>query len=166
VQVLFVRHAYAGDPDPDTWPDDNKRPLTKKGARKFLPAAQGLKGAIPAPDKVLSSASARTWQTARLLSDQAGWVEPDTSAALEDGSDPSDITEYLNQSYEDGMRTIVLVGHGPQLTSLMSYMLTGNKEEADLKLKKGGAALIDYNKPGESELKWVMPRKALARLGT
>lgn len=159
-----MRHAYAGEADPDEYPDDDKRPLTKKGARKFLPAARGLGHTVPKPDKVLASGTARTWQTARLLSEQADWPDPEKSDVLDDGSDPEDTGKMLGDLWDQGVRHIALVGHGPQLSSVIAYMLTGESDGGDVKLKKGGAALLDYSKPGESELKWVMPRKALAQL--
>ncbi len=164
MQVLLVRHAYAGDPDPEKWPDDDLRPITKKGARKFVPAAQGLGKSVNKPDRVLAAPAARTWQTARLLSDQTGWPHPIKSELLDDGAYAEGVSKKLDALWDEGDRVVVLVGHGPQLATVISYLMTGEDQGKDVNLKKGGAALIDYTKPGESELKWVMPRKALARL--
>ena len=43
--LLLVRHAHAGDRDPNQWPDDRDRPLTDKG-RKLR--AEGWKVSEPA----------------------------------------------------------------------------------------------------------------------
>ena len=164
INIVLVRHAYAGLADPEKWPDDEARPVTPKGAQRFVKAAKGLANAVR-PEKVLTSGAKRTWQTAKLLTHYGGWPEPERSVLLEHGSDMRDAAAEIDRLQGEGIGNVGIVGHEPLLSALISYLLTGEVTDVTTKLKKGGAAWIVYNgKPGDAHLMWVMPRKALANL--
>lgn len=162
VHLVLVRHAEAGDPDPKKYPDDAARPLTKKGAKKFAKAARGL-GQLAKPDRVLCSPSARTSQTAQLLSQHAGWPEPVANEALDDDHSPGDVIKAVT-SLEDKPKVVGLVGHGPNLLELLTRLTDGHANDDAPNFDKGGAAMIKIKrkiKPGTGKLEWMLDQKSL-----
>lgn len=163
LHLVLVRHAEAGLPDPKAWPDDARRPLTHRGIRKFKKAAAGL-GNLIQPDVVLTSPFARTMQTADLLNWDAGWPAAVADEALDDASSPEQTVAAIRAL--KGKPTVVgLVGHGPNLQNLSSYLLGTDTPAIDF--DKGGAALIEVPKrtmkAGTGTLKWSMRQKELKK---
>src|SRR6266542_4519154 len=115
MNLYLVRHAIAGAGDPNLWPDDSLRPLTKKGARKFRKAACGLGRFAPRPEVVLSSPYARAWQTAEILAEEVDWPDPIACDALKEYA-PSHVMAALASHASAG--TVALVGHEPYLSAL------------------------------------------------
>ena len=66
LQLLLVRHAIAEERGA-AWPDDEQRPLSHDGARKWKRAARGLARVVPVVDQLLTSPLTRTFQTAEIL---------------------------------------------------------------------------------------------------
>jgi broad specificity phosphatase PhoE len=66
VHLLLVRHAIAEERGA-AWPDDDQRPLSHDGARKWKRAARGLARVVPSVDLLLTSPLTRTFQTAEIL---------------------------------------------------------------------------------------------------
>jgi phosphohistidine phosphatase len=164
VDVYLVRHAFAAHADPDRWPDDSLRPVTVEGAERFRAAARGLRRVAPGVDVVLSSGFARSWQTAELLREEAGWPAPESCPELEAGRSSASAVDVLRRRTEEA---IALVGHEPHLSRLASLLCTGDEGTLDLELKKGAVALLsidDAVEPGEASLRWAAPPKLLRRL--
>jgi phosphohistidine phosphatase len=165
VDVHLVRHAIADRRDPARWPDDAKRPLTAEGIARFRSAARGLRRLVPRVETVLSSPYARSWQTAVILHEDAGWPAPDRCPALEAVRPSSDAVEVLEGL--DSASSVALVGHEPYLSRLASLLLSGNESLIQLELKKGGVALIafaDHSRPGAGLLRWSASPKILRAL--
>jgi phosphohistidine phosphatase len=161
IELYIVRHAYAGERDPEQWPDDRLRPLTPKGERKFRRAAEGLGILVPGVDVVLSSSWVRAWRTAEILERRACWPAPERLAALE-AAPPAPVVAAL-ASYGSG-DAIALVGHEPFLGWLASYLLTGDPHHARLTLKKGAALALDVEGSiglGKATLRWLLQPRVL-----
>ncbi len=120
MDLYIIRHAVAHKPAKDRWPDDAKRPLTQRGEERFRRAARGILRLVPEVEAVLSSPFVRAWRTAEIL-EQAGWPAPALLEELEPDYPPHKV---LNALY-DGLGSMALVGHRPQLHELVSYLLTG-----------------------------------------
>src|SRR4051794_41974407 len=100
VELTFIRHADAGDPE--AWQgDDDVRPLSRKGERQADRLGRFLAGVGFAPDAVVTSPKLRALQTAQIVAERidkpfsidtrlAGPVSPDTPATLlRAGGDPA-----------------------------------------------------------------------------
>lgn len=164
LNVYLVRHAFADHADPERWPDDSKRPLTKDGVRKFAAAARGLRQIVPDVDVVLSSGFARAWQTAEILHDEAGWPKPEECPPLEAHRAAASAIDVLRERNE---ASVALVGHEPYLSSLASLLCAGGEDVLHLELKKGAVALVDVPGevgPGTSYLCWSVRPKMLRAL--
>ena len=160
--VYLIRHAVAHKRDQARWPDDRRRPLTPEGEKEFEGAARGLARIVPEVEVLLSSPYERAWRTAEILAEQAGWPAPETLPALEPDIPPEKVLIAL-ETYA-GKRSIALAGHRPGLHELAVYLLTGDAGGADMKIKKGGVACIEFDevpKAGAGKLRWLFTPKVL-----
>ena len=146
--VYVVRHAIAEQYDAERWPDDAKRPLTKRGEESFREAARGLRIVAPAVEVVLSSPYVRAWRTAEILHEEAGWPAPERCEELEAGRSPSDALDVVRRR-----GTVAAVGHEPLLSGLVSLLLGAI---LPIDFKKGGVALVE-----DGVLRWYATPKIL-----
>lgn len=161
--LYIVRHAVAFDRDSARWPDDRERPLTKKGERRFVAVADVLKAMELPVKRLLSSTLMRAWQTARLLEKEAQWPAPQKFAPLEPGHEPGEVVAGLSKYRDD---VIALVGHEPNLSQLVGYLVANNNNGPILEMKKGGVACIEFNGApvaGRGKLLWLAPPRLLLR---
>jgi phosphohistidine phosphatase len=165
MDLYLVRHAIAWPHDAHRWPDDSRRPLTSEGIKRFRRAARGLRRIAPSVDVVLASPFPRAWETAELLSDEAGWPSPVRCEPLEAGRDAQEtlggIRPYLRAE------AVVLVGHEPNMSEVASLLLTKSPTAVQLELKKGGAACLTVEGSGSTQasiMRWLLSPKILRRL--
>ena len=162
--LYLVRHAYASHADPTRWPDDAQRPLTDEGTARFREAARGLGRIVPIVDVVLSSGYARSWQTAELLHDAAGWPAPAECPELEPGRPPSAVIHVVRRYT---VRSLAVVGHEPDLSKLASLLCTGREEALRIEVKKGAVVSLSFAEPvepGRGCLRWIVPPRVLRKL--
>jgi phosphohistidine phosphatase len=163
--VYLIRHAVAHKRDPERWADDSRRPLTPEGEEEFMGAARGLVRVVPEVEILLSSPYERAWRTAEILAEQTGWPAPERLPALEPDVPPAKVVIAL-ETYE-GKQSIALAGHRPGLHELAVYLLTGDAGGADMKIKKGGVACIEFDDApmaGAGKLRWLFTPKVLRNL--
>jgi phosphohistidine phosphatase len=160
-ELYLVRHAIAAERG-DEWPDDSKRPLTRRGADRFRDAVRGLSALGVAPDEIFTSPLVRAVQTAELLAaglDGKPTVRPLDSLAP--GHPPATTLTHLAKAAR-GER-MALVGHEPDLGELAAYLIGA---ERPLPFRKGGACRIDVVALGAKtgSLIWFMPPRVLREL--
>jgi phosphohistidine phosphatase len=162
MDLYLVRHGVAYEQDPKRWPNDADRPLTPEGEREFLDVARALAPVADAPELVLSSSFARAWRTAELLSEGAGWPEPQEFRALEADRPTVAVLDAL-APFGD-RRSLALVGHEPGMSELAWLLLAGKPRERVIRFKKGGAALLKTSgapAAGGASLRWLLTPQAL-----
>ncbi len=156
VRVHLLRHAHAGDAS-EWMGDDDRRPLTTKGRQQsqrlgaFL-AAQGVR-----PDVIVSSPKTRAQQTAEIVASKLG-MSVKLDRRLADGFGKQELWALLD---ETGAREPMFVGHDPDFSSLLTYLL----DAAGVSMKKGALASIDLHTKlgdGEGDLRWLIPPELLA----
>lgn len=165
--LILVRHAKACERDAVAWPDDALRPLTDEGRRDFRRFARALRELVGGVDAVESSGFARAWQTALLLAEHAGFPAPSRLALLEaaegvargEAGDPTDALCRRLDAEAPG-RTLVWVGHEPELSRLASRLLTGDPEALSIDFRKGAALALGIaaadGGPRRAELLWMV----------
>lgn len=164
VRVVLVRHGPAERRDAARWPNDDRRPLTRKGKAQTRRAAQGLARLTSPVSKMASSAADRAFETAELLAD-ALTSRPDleTWPELAPGNFPQPIFSRLRRAARPGQE-LLLVGHEPTIAEFLGMALPA-KEPTELHLTKGGAACLEFPngiRPGAGRLVWLYTRKELA----
>jgi phosphohistidine phosphatase len=158
-QLYLLRHADAGDPD--AWRgDDAVRPLSDKGRRQ----AQRLGSLLAAlgfePDAILTSPKLRAAETAELVAGALG-RKAEVDDRLAAGFGPESLAAIVAGA--DGARRIVLVGHDPDFSDVLSTLVG-----TEIAMKKGALARVDLMGgigPGSGTLRWLLPPDAVPGRG-
>ena len=168
MDLYLVRHAVAFRKDLDRWRHDSKRPLTPEGEEEFRLAARGLARMVPRVDVLLSSPAQRAWRTAEILSELDSWPAPEPSpvfAASRRRASPEKATLVLGD-YADA-KYVAVVGHKPRLQELAAYLLTGEGDGVEIKIRTGSVMCIRFDGapvPRTGKLRWLLTPKALLLL--
>jgi phosphohistidine phosphatase len=164
MRVFLVRHAVAHERDRQRWPDDSLRPLTPAGRRKFHQAARGLARLLPRSTLILTSPFVRARETAELLSAAGQRCRLEERPELAAAQTARIGLELLRKQRQS---CVVLVGHEPYLSNLLSLALAGPTRRIEVEFKKGGAACLEFRGrvvAGGAVLASFLPPKALRAL--
>ena len=160
---MIVRHAAAVERGSGGFEDDD-RPLTPEGERKFKESAKGAARLFDPPAAILTSPLPRALRTAEILRDAFGPDVPlKPTTALSYGTLQE--LEALLSPFPDGA-LVAIVGHEPTLSERLAR-LVGAKDAGPFAFKKGGMALVELGKglqPG-AMLEQLLPPKALREIG-
>ena len=162
MKILIIRHGIAAQST--SKPSDETRKLTKEGRQKMKKAARGLKALEEQIDLIATSPLTRATQTAEIVGEVYHGTRIVQIAALSPGRPPAVLLEWLNA--HPPTATVALIGHEPHLSTFLCWLLTG-LQESFVKLKKGGAALLEINGPataGRAKLVWLMKPGQLREL--
>ena len=160
MRLFIVRHAWAGEREPEQWPDDDLRPLTRDGQKRFGKFIKRLVKRGFAPAVVATSPLARCQQTAELVVEHLS-THPEiiTLDALSPESDLAALVEWTAARNED---SIAWVGHAPSVSHLAAALIGG--DNVDIRFAKGAVAAIDFAQliaPGNGQLQWLATAKLL-----
>ena len=163
-ELYLVRHAIAAERG-DEWPDDTKRPLTKRGISRFRKCASGLRELEAAVDEIFTSPLVRAKQTADLLAAGMDGKPPvKILDALAPGHTAQDVMTQLAKAAK--RRRIALVGHEPELGELAAHLIGASRA---MPFKKGGVCRVDVESLTSKRagtLIWFVGPKVLRELGT
>ena len=166
MKLLIIRHAIAEDREEfgKSGKPDEQRPLTRAGRRRMKEAAKGLKRAVDSIDHLATSPLVRAAQTAEIISDAWDIGGAEVIPALAPEARPEAFAEWCAQHAEKDV--VAVVGHEPHLSSLATWLLTG-QDGSRIELKKGGACLIDLGpeiRSGSGTLLWLLTPRIMRRL--
>lgn len=163
MRLLIVRHAIAV-PRGTAGIEDDARPLTSHGVKRFERAARGIAALLPPPDALLTSPLPRARHTAELLAAAWGGIDVSDEPALAGGD--LDALGRLLDARRRRCKLLAIVGHEPHLSQVLAHVV-GARHAPPLEFRKGGAALVDL--PGRfaqgGALLWFLPPRVLRRLG-
>jgi phosphohistidine phosphatase len=163
MKLLIIRHGAAMDRDvfAQTGQSDDLRPLTRDGKREMKKVAEGLRKEIDAIDVLATSPLIRAVQTAEIVAEAYGMeVSETTNVFLPEAR--LDEFERWSRAYRE-RKTVAIVGHEPHLSCLTTWLLTG-KRESGVRLKKGGACLLEFEaevERGSGTLNWLLTPRQL-----
>jgi phosphohistidine phosphatase len=161
MELLVIRHAIAFARDRDRWADDAARPLSPAGIRRSQKAASGLKELCKAPDHLLTSPLVRARETAKILTEVAGWPRAEIAPELKPGEDTAAVLTLLGK---DRSERIAIVGHQPDLSALLTACLLKNHSALPIEMKKNAVACLSFDgraRPGGAVLKWLATPRML-----
>jgi len=151
VRVHLLRHAHAGDAF--EWiGDDDLRPLTDKGRKQSQRLGVFLETHGVRPDVIVASPLVRAQQTAEIVAGVLGMTVK-TDRRLGAGFGKRELWALLD---ETGAREVMFVGHDPDFSSLLAYLI----DAAGISMKKGSLATVDLHTKlgdGEGDLRWLVP---------
>lgn len=166
MKLLVVRHATAADKDEfaRTGKSDDLRPLTPAGKREMREVARGIGEVVPEIDALATSPLVRAVQTAEILGNAyerkpvaVEWLRPEA---------PYDDFAQWARSHRE-KEVVVIVGHEPHLSGLVSWLLASSKRPL-LELKKAAACLLEVEDgfgASSATLLWSMAPKHLRAIG-
>ena len=133
--LVIMRHAKAEA----SAPTDFERQLTDRGHADARAAGEWLATQGIEPDYVLVSAAARTVQTWEDVAVGSGWDL--TLAEYDEGlySASTDVALDLVRATDDGIETLVVIGHNPTVAYLVSLLDDGSGDE-----EAGNALALGY----------------------
>lgn len=141
MRLYLLRHAIAGERDAEKFSDDGQRPLTRAGIKKMIKIAKILRKMDLKIDLILSSPLVRTRETAEIVREHLR-LEKDRLVLVDQLSplgDPSQLITDIQTNYMH--ERLLLVGHEPDLSNLISRLLSGDTA-LSVTMKKGGICCL------------------------
>ena len=166
MELYILRHAIASDRSPTATGGDSQRPLTVDGIEKMRRAARGMRAMELEFDLILSSPFVRAKQTAEIVAnlfELSGKLAYSPTLAA-DGN-PKDLIEELKRKYGK-RKNILLVGHEPYLSRLISLLISGSTS-LPITLRKGGLCQLSVEglKYGRcAALEWLLTSRQMRRM--
>jgi phosphohistidine phosphatase len=161
MELLVIRHAIAFERDRHRWADDNARPLSPLGIRRSRKAAAGLKELCQVPDRFLTSPLIRARQTAKILTEVAGWPPAEIAPELKPGEAAAALMTLLAQHRS---KRIAIVGHQPDLSALLAACLLRDGGTFPIEMKKNAVACLSFDgkvQVGRAALNWLATPRML-----
>ncbi len=162
----MIRHGKAGERNPETWPDDDLRPLTREGTAEMRLVLKSMRKMGVDFDFLVSSPLLRARQTADLAAEAWGWEEaPQESEALGHGCSLAGVLKLLAKFPPDA--GVAIVGHEPDFSRIAAQLI-GKAGDAVIDLKKGGALGIAFDghpAAGAGRLTFLLKPGQLRKLG-
>jgi len=166
MDLYLLRHAIAFERGKE-WPGhDADRPLTKEGAKKMRRIAKAMRDLDLSFDLILSSPFRRAKETAEIVAgsfDCANRLK--FSSHLKVGGSPVALMKEII-AHHGKLGSILLVGHEPYLSSLISVLVSG-KENLSITMKKGGLCKLTVESLHHGRcatLEWIIgPAQILGR---
>jgi phosphohistidine phosphatase len=163
MNLYILRHGLAVDHGAAGYPNDADRPLTPKGKRKLREIAKAMAAFKLRFDLILSSPYTRARQTAEIVADCLNQRRKlEFSEDLVPGGSTEELIQHLNR-LKSRTEDVMLVGHEPYLSGLISLLVSG---DSDLRvvMKKGGLCKLSLAalKHGRcAALEWLLTPKQM-----
>jgi len=140
MDLFIIRHGKAEERSP-TIKSDSKRKLTEEGKEELEWISKGLKNLDLKIDYIISSPLSRALETSDILSKYLPVKEKEIAVweELKPESNVLDTHKKLAKFSPDSK--ILLVGHEPHLTNLISSIISP-EGDVSINLKKGGFVAI------------------------
>ena len=164
MMLYILRHAEAEETAESG--GDEARKLTVHGKDRMGDAAAGMRAFGLKFDAILSSPLVRAGETAEIVAaEYSNSPPPQVLPALSGGVPPAQALTALAPfaRYDH----VLIVGHEPQLSGLVSLLLTGSPDGMHLRFKKGACVALSVPKRferGGAELGWMLTQRQLRRL--
>ena len=157
MRLYFLRH---GDALESPYYHDSERPLSDLGRRQAQTAGRFLHALRIKPDLILTSPLVRAKETGEIVRDAVHAKGFMTTPVLASGGNLRDCLKEINGH---PVPSLLLVGHEPQLSAMIS-VFTGGDEQFRVAMEKATLACLDTNHPvkkGHAVLLWLLPANIL-----
>jgi phosphohistidine phosphatase len=165
MELYILRHGIAVARGTPGYEDDRLRPLTPDGERKMKRAAKGMLALGLEFDLILTSPYVRAKRTAEIVVKEFNAKNSlRSSDNLISEGDPSQLISELACL---GLSSILIVGHEPYLSGMMSLLLTGDRS-MNIAFKKGGLCklIVENLSYGKcAMLEWLMTPRQMIEIG-
>jgi phosphohistidine phosphatase len=164
MKLYVLRHGIAVEPGTPGYATDADRPLTPEGERKMRQIVGAMEALGLSFDLILSSPYVRARQTAEIVVEVLkARKKLELSNSLTPDGSTKKLVELLN-SIKPSPESVLVVGHEPFLSGLISLLISG-REAFAVVMKKGGFCKLSTEslKPGRcAALEWLLTPKQMA----
>ena len=137
--IYLMRHGRAVEPGSTEYADDD-RPLTETGEKRVREIADGLRLLDLRLDRIATSPLPRALRTAEIVADALHAQElVEINDPLRADRSAESIRDWLETRTEE---RIMLVGHNPTFSELLSLLVLGRTEPIICDLRKGAIAAL------------------------
>lgn len=164
MKLILFRHGAAVDREVfiEQKKQDALRPLTPKGREKTLDMAEHLEMLMDSPDLLVCSPLLRAQETAAVIHETWPAGRLAECPELVPDAPPQAFANWL-KTHANQARSVLAVGHEPQLSVFASWLLAGSVDSF-LDLKKSGVIVLDIESfdrlgPRTAELKFFLNPK-------
>jgi phosphohistidine phosphatase len=163
MDLYILRHGIAEDVSESGL--DRDRVLTEEGIEKTKLAGKAIRKLDVSFEAILTSPYDRAKQTAEIVANELN--APDLLQMVEElaaDSSPETVLTAL-QKVIRRQSSVLIVGHEPILSGLISLLLSGSASLA-IAMKKGGLCKLSCIRPepGAARLDWLLTSKHLCRI--
>jgi phosphohistidine phosphatase len=145
MNLFLLRHGVAVERDEFDYAGDDARPLTPKGKKQLRHVAAAMRALKLDFDEILSSPLVRARQTAEIIAAELKLQKRLVIAdELKPGGDAKKLVQKIT-GLKKVPANVLLVGHEPDFSELISLLATGN-HGGGFALKKGGLAKLEIQK--------------------
>lgn len=163
MELYLLRHGLAVERGTPGFEDDAARPLTPKGRRQLRKISAAIKKLERDFDLILSSPFLRAKQTAEIVANGLQLKRRlKFSNALAPGGAAAILLRQLER-HKPAPEKVLLVGHEPDLSRLISLLVIGNLQ-LQLDFKKGGLCKLEAKelRAGKcATLAWLLTPKQM-----
>jgi phosphohistidine phosphatase len=164
MKLYVLRHGIAVEPGTPGYATDADRPLTPEGERKMRQIAGAMEALELSFDLILSSPYLRARRTAEIVAEVLkARKKLELSNSLTPDGSTKNLVELLN-SMKPSPESVLVVGHEPSMSGLISLLISG-REAFAVVMKKGGFCKLSTEslKPGRcATLEWLLTPKQMA----
>ncbi len=166
LKLYVFRHGEAAQLGENGVTEDSERPLTRKGKKEVEKLTKGLVTLGLNFDLIMTSPYARAAQTADVVikeMDYSGALVSTNNLLPE--AEPRDLFAEIKEKFPD-KKDVLVVGHMPQLGSLVSLLTTGDTS-LSLNFKKGavcGLTISSLDGNGRGTMNWLLNPKHLSEM--
>ena len=161
MNLYILRHGPAEEPSEWAPRPETLRPLTKAGTKRVKEVAQFLADNDISFDVILTSPYERALRTAEIVAKTLGQKKKLVHfAPLAVGGAPEPLMQELAE-HQSEWEDVLLVGHEPSLSQLISLLVTG-RSLSSIELKKAGLAKLMVDRPRAGQcatLQMLLPPK-------
>ena len=166
MNLYLFRHGIAADPDPARFADDSLRPLDPRGEKQVGEIAKAMHRMGLAIDTIWCSPFLRTRQTAAVVA-RIFALDGRVHARGELAPDGDEGKLLAALALEPDLANVLLVGHEPSLSRLLSVMVSG-RPGVRAQIKKGGLARLEVTAPPGlhqcAVLRWLLTPRLLVNI--
>ena len=162
MEIYILRHGIAVQRGTPGYKKDSDRPLTEDGIDKIRQVVEAMLAMELKFDLILSSPYVRAAETAKIVADELDTEVTFTDFLLPDGN-PLELIREINGNKPP---RVLLVGHEPDLSRLISHLISGDSD-VSIELKKGGLCKLTAGKLTLGQcatLNWLLTPKQLRAL--
>jgi phosphohistidine phosphatase len=142
MNLYLLRHGLAMERGTAGFENDASRPLTPKGKRQLRKVAAAIGAMELKFDAIWSSPLVRARQTADIVAKELNIKrKPVLAAELSPGGSANKLIQKI-RGLKIKPENVLLVGHEPDLSELISLLVTG-ENTAGFALKKAGLAKLE-----------------------